>query len=124
MKARRLRISTWASRVFCIITLGDITPTPAYGAADLQKHFVSMHFTRSTLRQERRMYQRILFSVAWYLGYRISSWSRVYDLCEEGKDIATYIGSHLSAATVWDDLKRMQRYGNNGAHAHCIFLVI
>ena len=38
------------------LLLGDITPTPAYGAADLQKHTVSMHFTRSTLLKERRMY--------------------------------------------------------------------
>lgn len=54
------------------------------------------------------------------LPYSISG-PRVYDLCEEGKDTATYLGCHLSAATVWDDLKRMQRYGNNGAHAHSYF---
>ena len=52
------------------------------------------------------------------------SWSRAYDLCEEGKDIATYLGCHLSAATVWDDLKRIERYGNIGVHAHAYFLVI
>ena len=49
------------------------------------------------------------------------SWPRAYDLCEEGKDTATYLGCHLSVATVWDDLERMRRYGNNGAHAHSYF---
>ena len=50
------------------------------------------------------------------LPYAIS-WARVYDLCEVQKEIATYLGCHLSDATVWADLRKMQEYGNRGVHA-------
>ena len=32
-----------------------------------------------------------------------------------------YLGCHLTVATVWDDLLKMQAYGNNGVHAHAFY---
>jgi len=123
MKARRLRISTWASRVFCITTLGDADAgvwsrrlAEAFCINALHKKYAAAGTSHvSTYPLLGRMVSDLPYSI---------SWSRVYDLCEEGKDTATYLGRHLKAATVWGDLKGMQRYGNNGAHAHCSFLVI
>ena len=61
-----LRISTWASRAFCITTPVDTTPMPVYGAADSLKLSVSTCFTRSIPTRVR-----IRFSVACYTTYRI-----------------------------------------------------
>ena len=49
------------------------------------------------------------------------SWSRAFDLCDDGKWIATYLGFHLSVLTVWDDLQKMWHLSNDGAHAHSYF---
>ena len=62
----------------------------------------------------------LLGRMVYDLPYSIS-WSRVFDLCEEVKETATYLGCHLSARTVWDDLLKMQSYGNKGVHAHSYF---
>ena len=54
------------------------------------------------------------------LPYAIS-WARVFDLCEVYQEIAMYLGCHLSVATVWDDLLKMQAYGNNGVRGHAFY---
>ena len=63
----------------------------------------------------------LLARMVYELPYSIS-WSRAFDLCDDFKETAAYLGCHMSALTVWDDLHKMRVYGNSGAHAHSYFL--
>ena len=63
----------------------------------------------------------LLARMVYDLPYFIS-WSRAFDLCDDFKETAAYLGCHMSALTVWDDLHKMRVYGNSGAHAHSYFL--
>ena len=50
------------------------------------------------------------------------SWPTAYSFVQHRRDrlyeTARRMGLHLTQRTVWHDLKRMQRYGNHGTHAH------
>ena len=68
----------------------------------------------------RRKKYPLLGRMLHELPYSIS-WARVFDRTRRYKELASYLGCHLTVATVWDDLHKMQAYGNKGVHAHAFY---